>query len=173
MAVKTAISEQEYLHTTFEGVDQEFRDGELIERSMPNSLHSETQGALIGYFWPLRRQNGLPLFARPELRNRIRASRYLIPDVAVYRERPAIPLPTAKPFIAIEILSPDDKISEVRAKLREYVEWGVEHVWLIDPRRQTFHVCDGFGLRDTDALSVPEAGVELGRSDVFEYGEAG
>jgi Uma2 family endonuclease len=43
MGVHTAIPLEEYLDTTFEGLDREFRDGEVVERSMPDFIHGECQ----------------------------------------------------------------------------------------------------------------------------------
>ena len=40
-------------------------------------------------------------------------------------------VPTIPPFVAIEILSPDDRMTDVRNKLAEYRAWGVTHVWLV------------------------------------------
>ena len=59
-------------------------------------------------------------------------------------------------------------MSGVRLKPREYVEWGVEHVWLIDPRNRIFYVCYGSGLRETPVLRALNAGIELRPSDIFE-----
>jgi hypothetical protein len=50
MGAKTAISAGEYLHTSFPGVDREYRDGELVERTKPDYLHGRTQ-LLLGAFW--------------------------------------------------------------------------------------------------------------------------
>jgi hypothetical protein len=36
MGAKTAISLEQYLHTTFPDVDREYRDGEIVERSLPD-----------------------------------------------------------------------------------------------------------------------------------------
>ncbi|MGH2586523.1 MAG: Uma2 family endonuclease, partial [Dehalococcoidia bacterium] len=44
------------------------------------------------------------------------------------------------PDIAVEILSPDDRISRVRRKVRFYLENGVRIVWLIDPEDRTLSV---------------------------------
>jgi Uma2 family endonuclease len=51
-------------------------------------------------------------------------------------------VPDTPPLVAIEILSPDDRLIEVRQKLEEYQAWGVPHIWLIDPRSHRFYTCD-------------------------------
>jgi Uma2 family endonuclease len=38
------------------------------------------------------------------------------------------------PLIAIEILSPDDRLMDLQEKIDEYVKFGVEHIWIFDPR---------------------------------------
>lgn len=38
--------------------------------------------------------------------------------------------------LCVEILSPDDRMSEVCAKCEEYLEWGVETTWIVDPDAQ-------------------------------------
>jgi Uma2 family endonuclease len=166
MGAKTAISEEQYLHTSFPDLDQEYVDGELVERALPDNLHSNTQALLVYFFMALR--NTLRVYPRPELRLKIRAGLYRIPDVSVFH--PAGPtghVPDTPPFIAIEILSPDDRLSEVRAKLEEYRTWGVPHVWLVDPHAERMYTCDG-GFVEVSTLRVPELGLELKPADIFE-----
>jgi Uma2 family endonuclease len=67
----------------------------------------------------------------------------LAPDISfVRRERtPANGLPTSfwrgAPDLAVEVLSPDDRVRDVGAKVREYLAHGVALVWVIDPATQT------------------------------------
>jgi Uma2 family endonuclease len=68
------------------------------------------------------------------------------PDVAfVRRERiPNTGLPSGfwdgPPDLAVEILSPDDRQSDVRQKVEEYMGHGVSLVWVVDPERRTVTV---------------------------------
>ena len=39
MGSKAALPVEEYLHTSFPDLDKEYRDGELVERSLPDYLH--------------------------------------------------------------------------------------------------------------------------------------
>ena len=41
------------------------------------------------------------------------------------------------PELVVEIMSPDDRWSEVKKKLRDYFSIGVKLVWVIDPASQT------------------------------------
>ena len=166
MGTKAALPVEEYLRTSFPDLDKEYRDGELVERSLPDLLHSKTQGLLIILLGALRKT--FPVFVCPELRVQVRPGLYRIPDVAVfYPHEPQERVPDTPPYIAIEILSPDDKMTNVRDKLGEYRAWGVPHVWLVDPHSKRMYTCDA-GLTEVTTLQVPELGVDLKPSDVFE-----
>ena len=169
MPVSTLISEDEYLRTVYQDLDREFCDGEVIERSMPDTQHGKLQMDLGYYFGKLRVERGLPLYAHSETRNRTRTSRYRIPDVSVFWPMPPQQaVPEFMPHIAIEILSPADSLSDLRVKLREYLDAGIPHVWLLIPRERVFFVFDRQGLREVPVLSIPEVGVEITPADLFD-----
>ena len=132
MATKAAVSEEEYLGTSFPDLDREYRDGEILERTLADFDHAQTQGELYSFFRPLRGSHRF--FPATEMRLCLRPGRHVVADLAVFwPDRPTAKPPEMPPFIVVEILSPDDRMSEVRDKLREYVEAGVRHVWLADP----------------------------------------
>jgi hypothetical protein len=54
MGSKTALSVDQYLHTSFPDLDREYRDGQVVERSLPTFLHGKTQIHLGVYFAALR-----------------------------------------------------------------------------------------------------------------------
>jgi Uma2 family endonuclease len=166
MAAHTAISLEQYLHTSFPNPDPEFRDGEIVERSMPDYLHGQVQGLLFMFFALLR--NRLRVFPSVETRLKMGPNKVLIPDVTVfYPERPK-QQPDSPPFIAIEVLSVDDRLSAVREKLEEYRAWGVPHVWLVDPHSQRLYTCHS-GLTEVPTLQIPELDIELKPTDVFDW----
>jgi len=78
---------------------------------------------------------GFPDFeANTKLTCQIRTGKYLVPDFAVQaRSRIQDPYPTAPVHLCVEILSPDDRLSQVIAKCEDYHDWGVEVVWIVDP----------------------------------------
>ena len=91
----------------------------------------------------------------------------MIPDVSVFHPSKPPELPDSPPLVAIEILSPDDRFSVVEAKLEEYREWGVPHVWLVDPESQRFYALERT-LQPVETLPIPELGIEVRPSDIFE-----
>ena len=50
---------------------------------------------------------------------------------------PREPILTRPPLITIEIKSPEDRLKNIARKSAEYLDFGVEHVWLIDPKTRT------------------------------------
>ena len=85
-----------------------------MERSLPDYLHSKTQGLLAGF----RARWGGFLYHCPELRLKIRPRLILIPDVSVfYPDEPKERFPDRPPFSTIEILSLDDRLKDVREKV--------------------------------------------------------
>lgn len=86
------------------------------------------------------------------------------PDVAFWSiaRQPDIPdgyfeIP---PDLAVEVLSPSDRRRDVRAKIKDYLFYGVKVVWLVDPEARTTTVYSGT-LR----------GIELDESDAIDGGD--
>jgi Uma2 family endonuclease len=75
----------------------------------------------------------LGLQALPELRLRTRLDRTRVPDVCLIRAIPNDSPTTIAPYLCVEILSPEDRMVEVLAKVSEYFDMGVQFVWIIDP----------------------------------------
>ena len=165
MGAKTGLSVQEYLHTSFPDLDREYRDGEVLERSLPDYLHGKTQLLLAAFFAALRKR--LSIFPCTETRMRIRSRRYVIPDLAVFWPDEPSGVPEIPPPVAVEILSLDDRLAEVRDKLEEYKTWGVPHVWLVDPHSRRMYTYQA-GLIELPALQISELGVEVTGRDIFE-----
>jgi Uma2 family endonuclease len=166
MDARISVSVEEYLRTSYPDLDREYRDGELVERSLPDYLHSRAQLLICVFFEALRRK--LSVYACPELRLKLRDGLYLIPDVSVFwPSAPKTGVPDTPPLVAVEILSPDDRLTEMRAKLEEYRTWGVKHVWLVDPHSRRMYTCDA-GLSETPSLRVPELDIELTPELIFE-----
>ena len=167
MDAKTGVSVEEYLHTSFPDLDREYRDGEIVERNLPDYLHSRAQALLVAFFEALRKRV-VPVYACSELRVKLREGLFLIPDVCVFwPEAPLHAVPDRPPLIAAEILSLDDRMAKVREKLEEYKAWSVAHVWLVDPHSRRLYTCEA-GLTETAVLTVPELGADVTAQDVFE-----
>ncbi len=166
MAAHTQISVEEYLRTSFKP-DRDYLDGKIVERNVGDDPHSNAQVNLVGFFYVLRNRLGLRI--RSEIRMRLAPRLYRIADVAIFAgDKPPERVPSQPPLIAIEILSPDDRYSEVLAKLEDYRSWGVRHVWFVDPLLRKLHTYDATGLHEAAAFSVPEHDIEIPAAAIFE-----
>jgi Uma2 family endonuclease len=165
VGTKTLVSVEEYLHTVFDGADCEYLDGEIVERNMGNWSHSRAQNRFICLLGAIEETTGI--FVMPELRHKVTNTRYRIPDVAVFASNPDSQVPDHPPLIAIEILSPDDRIGYVMPKLDEYRSWGVENIWVADPDDRKLLVYDGAGLHEVEQLELPELAIILTKSEIF------
>jgi hypothetical protein len=111
MALGTLVSLEQYLNTSYDP-DVEYVDGVLEERHVGDWLHSLIQSNLI---LSLRRKYP-QIYVVAELRSQTRATRCRLPDVCVLLAPPqAKYLPDAA-FVAIEILSEDDRMTKMMEK---------------------------------------------------------
>ena len=164
VATKTQITAEQYLRMTFEH-DAKFVHGEIVERAMPDYMHGRTQGLLALLLERLGRSHGL--LGCAGLRMKIASDVYRVADVAVFTERPRDPFPDTPPLIAIEILSKDDRHSELMQKLEEYLAWGVTNIWVVDPITKRFSAYTHLGLQNVSSFSLPEYAFQLTPSDLF------
>ncbi len=160
MVSRLQVAPSEYLSTSFDGADREYVRGEIVERSMPNFLHGEMQFELAFRFRQLRDSHRL--FGCSETRMRLAPDLYRIPDIAVFAEsKPGEPVPSRPPLVVIEIISPDDRYSEMLEKLAEYQQWGVANIWVVDPHRRTLAANEDEVLRTVPRLALPGYPFEL------------
>jgi Uma2 family endonuclease len=161
MSVGTLVPLAEYLSTSYDP-DVEYVDGLLVERNVGDWLHSLVQRNLIVAF-----SRKYPhLYAVPELRSKVTATRYRLPDVCVLLSAPATKYLLDAAYIAIEILSEDDSMSKMMEKLAEYDAAGIAHIWLVDPRLERMSVYLSGNLNRVEVLSTPE-GLEITPNDLF------
>ncbi len=99
------------------------------------------------------------------------------PDVAfVLRERMPSPPPArffpGPPDLAVEVLSPDDRPSDIAAKVGNYLRAGAQAVWVVDPEAQTLtvHTREGSIRYSPDEVlrrQAPLPDFELPLKDLF------
>ena len=129
------ISVEEYLSTGYEP-DCEYNEGVIEERNLGEFERSFLQTILATLF--TNRIADWGVFVLTEQRVRLRPRRYVVPDLTVLRmgtQRESIL--TRPPLITIEIKSPEDKPKNIARKSAEYLDFGIEHVWVIDPKTRT------------------------------------
>jgi Uma2 family endonuclease len=161
MPTQTLVSEEEYLHTSYEP-DCEYLDGELVERITGTPSHSELIVLLSAYFVRRRKQWGIRVYT--DVRTRIRAGRYRLPDIAVVAgEKSTGNALTEPPLIWIEIWSPEDRPVRMKRKVQELLEFGVPYIWVIDPEtlESEVHTRQGSTILEDGVLRIPNTGIEV------------
>jgi len=147
------VSADEYLNSSYRP-DVEFVDGVLVERGMPTIAHGLLQVLITLWLGQYRKQLRFGLLT--ETRTQIvERSRYRIPDVMLC----SLPLPAGKvvdsiPWAVIEILSPDDTVSEQLMRFRDYKQVGVRHMILLDPEQLIAYRFENGSLIATEFTSL-------------------
>jgi Uma2 family endonuclease len=161
-ALPVAVSVDEYLHTDYEP-DCDYVDGELIERNVGEKDHGKIQREVLLFLHQRRRELGI--FVIQEQRIRVGARRYRVPDICVvFGPEPNEQVFTQPPFLCIEILSPEDRMNRMQARIWDYLSFGVRYVWVIDPQSRrawiysnglTQEATDGFLRTESPDIVVP------------------
>lgn len=165
MAVGTQISVEEYLNSSYEP-DMEYVDGELVETNVGEWNHGAVQSNIIFAL----RQKYPNIKVIPELRSKVTSTRYRVPDVCVTLRNPHTRVLLEAPYIAIEILSEEDRVSRLIEKLEEYAAMGTPNIWVFDPRLKRMFVFRANSLQvvEGDTISTDEPRLELTREEVFQ-----
>ena len=167
LPVSSQLTVEEYERTPALFDRHEFANGQVLEKPLPTRKHSLLQGWLSVLFW--RDYPGLE--AGPKMHCKLRPSLWRIPDFAVQTRAAAgddryavTPL-----LLAIEILSPEDKLGELQVKLRGYRDWGVPYFWVFDPENErAWMSTDSTDLEEvTGRNSITAGNIELALDEIF------
>lgn len=124
----------------------EYIDGEIIQKPMPQGQHSTIQGELVTAINAVVKPKRIAR-AFPELRCTF-GRRSIVPDVSVFVWERIPRLENGKianifraaPDWLIEILSPDQSQTKVTKKILHSLNYETQMGWLIDPDEQTVFV---------------------------------
>jgi len=163
--VDTVISVEKYLSTVYKP-ECEYVDGELIKRNLGEAEHSAVQAAISALLGSNRREAGVHLFLA--LRVQVGPRKFRVPDIAVTTRKIPRGVLREPPFLCIEILSPEDRMSRVEARIDDFLAFGVKYVWLVDPRRRKAWTYTSEGRRDaTTVLSTSDPDLSLPLEEIF------
>lgn len=166
MSTATHISEEQYLHSTFEP-DAEYVDGEIRMRPMGTYSHADWQQAIQRWFaahakeWNIRSVS--------EQRVNTTPGHHRVPDVAVLdRANPKEEIISAAPLAVFEVLSPDDRVQELYEKLDEYTAMGIPQIWVADPKTGVFkHYVDAC-LKPATRFTFAGRGIDFPIEDIAD-----
>jgi Uma2 family endonuclease len=167
MRAATQIPVEEYLKTVYRP-DCDYVDGIVEERNVGERDHSWVQGSFVAFFRSRFRETGLA--AWPEWRVQVTPARFRVPDVVITRGRPGEQILTKPPLLCIEILSPEDTVSRINARVQDYLEFGAPVVWVVDPTERRIWIYRKHGMEEAIGASVKLDGtsIEIPFSEIFE-----
>ena len=120
----------------------------------------------VGYF--AAREIEVRVRVRPGLRVQVAPGRYRVPDVTLLaRDAPRQAVPDVPPVLCIEILSEDDRASELVEKIADYVAMGVKAIWVVDPRTRALFRADSDGMHPAKMLVLSGTAVRLTSAQIF------
>lgn len=100
----------------------------------------------------------------------VSSTNFRVPDVMVLRASQKVDCFVREaPLICMEVLSPEDTLSRMQQKIVEYVNFGVQYIWIFDPELRIAYHCDkdGFHRVNQSELTVPDTPICLPVADVF------
>jgi Uma2 family endonuclease len=163
----TLISVDEYLSTSYRP-DCDYVDGHLEERNLGEWDHSSLQLKVGAYF--LMRQKQWGISVATEQRVQVHPTRFRIPDVCIVLGDPDGQILRRPPFLCIEILSPEDRMSRVQERIDDYLTMGVPYVWVLDPAaKRAYAATAQSGLHEVKeiVLRTENPSLELPLDEIF------
>jgi Uma2 family endonuclease len=167
MKIQALVPVAEYLASPFHP-DREFLEGVLLQRNVGEWDHGRLQALLVAYF--ILRERKLGLRAATEVRVQVLPDRFRVPDVCLVRaDSPREQILRTAPFLCIEVLSPEDTLMELQARVDDFLLFGVPYVWVIDPRerRGWVYTKESITLAKDAVFRTTNPDISLNLAEVF------
>jgi len=161
------VSVEQYLSTVYEH-DCEYVDGVIEERDLGEFEHSWLQLFLGSIFVAHRAEWGVVAVSEQPVQTQ--HDHFRVPDLTILRSGAARErILTHPPLLVIEIQSPEDSLRRTVAKTAEYLAFGIEHVWVIDPNARVGYrgTADGLQLARSGELTIPETPIRIVLAELF------
>lgn len=161
------MSVGEYLRSSFRQ-DCDYVDGEIEERNWGERDHSVLQPAFGVVFH--RNRDTWKVVPLPVQRVQVSETRIRVPDLCVsQRGDPRDQFVRTPPLICIEVLSPEDKLSRLQARVDDCVSLGVEHIWVVDPVTRHAYTAGPTGFIEVRSgeFTVPGTPIRVALADLF------
>ncbi|GFE70764.1 Uma2 family endonuclease [Chroococcus sp. FPU101] len=137
--IKSFLTLEEFLTLSDTDITYEFVDGEAVPKRLPLRFHSRLTGQMclildnwntrgeVGIEWAIKlKRRGKDWCPVPDL---LYISYDRLGDIPLADE--ACPVP---PELVIEIISPEQSFSDLSEKAVDYLNAGVDRVWLVDSK---------------------------------------
>jgi len=160
------VGENEYLHTSYRP-DCDYVDGFVLERKLGTHPHGRLQTLIAAYLFERERQ--CQIHAVVDVRLRIRARKYRLPDVMVLADAASYPAVIEQPpLLCIEIVSPDDKLPDLVIRAGDYLSMGVPATWILDPETKRAFIYSEQGTAESSDRVLRHDRIELPIAEFFE-----
>jgi Uma2 family endonuclease len=143
MSVETKLmTADELLRMPDDGMRHELVEGELITMSPAGSRHGIIAARIARHLGNYVEKHNLGEVFAAETGFVLRRGPDTVraPDVGFVQNERLVDTPKyfpGAPDFAVEVLSPDDRASEVEAKVRMWLKFGARAVVVVDPEKQT------------------------------------
>jgi Uma2 family endonuclease len=168
MATPVLIPVSEYLKTRFRP-DCDYIDGEVKVRHLGETPHGTAQSVIAAIF--LANRKSWQVRAITEQRIQTSLSHFRVADVCVLRfGEPPGPIVHTPPLVCVEVLSPEQSLADVQEVVNDYVNMGVENIWILDPAQRIAWIATakGFELLSSEEFSVAGTGIRIALADIYE-----
>ncbi len=162
-----SVSVEEYLQTSYRP-DCDYVEGRIEERTLGEYEHGKIQSKLDRLLGNREAEWGIDVIV--ECRLQVGPNSYRVPDVMVLRRGTKVSrIVREAPLLCIEVLSPEDTWTKMRARLNDYLALGVQHIWCFDPeaREARRYTADGFELVHEADLTVADSAIRINIAEVF------
>jgi Uma2 family endonuclease len=162
------ISLDDYLHRNYENEREcEFVDGLLEERTGGEVSHAILHTEVGSWFaqrrseWTIECAMSYSMWVSP--------SRIRIPDIVIMNDKFREKIRITPPLLCVEILAPEDHFSRLLPRLDDFLQMGVQNLWLIDPIKRTAFIYTREGLRliESSRLEIPNSPIYLDLLEIF------
>ena len=156
---------EEYLHTVYRP-DVEYIDDDIQERNVGEIEHSRLLVETLHWFF--QREDEWHIQVLPNVRVKIAATRYRVPDVSVCSatstDRRIV---TTPPLLVVEILSPEDRIDRYHQRISDYRQMGIQGIWVLDPESGRGWDCSSGNWIQGELFRLPNSPIYLELKDLL------
>lgn len=154
------LSVEEYLASSYEP-DCESVDGHIEERKVGEWKHATIQLKIGSYLLTHYGREGVVVGTSWSIR--VSPTRIRIPDVCVVLGDSIEERPTKSPFLCVEVLSSEDRMTGIEERIQDFLAMGVSWVWVLDPDTKQAYTATA-----ADGLCEVKTGVLRTENPVFE-----
>lgn len=182
MSTSTALmTAEEFMQLPDEdGFRHELINGEVVRMSLPGFPHGRIQARLIGPLLQFVSEHDLgEVFGELGFKLTLNPDTVLGPDVAFISKRRLEEANEIEgywqsaPDLAVDILSPSDRPSRVGARVSGWFGYGVEQLWVVNPKKSTVTIyrspSDSITFSGSDELEADDLfpGFRLSLNKIF------